>query len=458
MTKPAAEAASVPGMTDPGRAIDRLVAAQAAAAVNLSDDLRAHPELGYCETYAADRSAAWLCERGLRPRTGLAGTGLKALVDTGRPGPTVALLGELDAVHLPGHPRAGHSGAAPACGHHASLAAACAATVAVAPLLQDQPRASGRLALVLAPAEEMLPPGRLAQLRESGGVVRATGKTELLRLGELDDVDLALMVHTGREGGPRFSVGDTLRGAVAVTARFLGTAAHGGSSPELGIDAVRAARRALDELESPRVGAGAGIAASLRQPEAALGSVPAECFVDILARTETWDGLRTVVGRIEAALQRAADSVGARVERGTELAYAPTRSAPLLDDLVASCATAVVGGKGHDRGRAIGASSDIGDLGMVMPVSHPYSSGAIGHHHSTTYEVVDNERAIVEPARYLARAAVALLADDAAAARRIVAETPTMTRVDYEALRASFHEVSSEWPGRSGRVEEVDAG
>ena len=454
MTGDRESAASVPRMTESGRAIDREVATHAAAAIGLSDDLRAHPELGYAETYAADRSAAWLRERDLEPRTGLAGTGLKVVVDSGRPGPTVALLGELDAVHLPSHPRAASNGAAPACGHHASLAAACAATAAVATLLATSADMSGRLALVLVPAEEMLPPARLADLRAAGVAVRATGKTELLRLGELDDVDLALMVHTGREGGPRFSVGDTLRGAVAISGRFLGSAAHGGSSPELGVDAVKAARRALDALESPTVRADAGIAANLRQPEAALGSVPAECGVDVLARHETLDGLRDVASRIDHALNAAARSVGARLERSAELAYAPTRSASSLDDVVAACAAEVVGPDGHARGRAIGASSDIGDLGLVMPVSHPYSSGATGHHHSATYEVDDTERAIVEPARYLARAVTALLADDAAAARRVLAETPTMSRQEYEALRASYQHVRTEWPDLPARPQE----
>ena len=37
-------------------------------------------------------------------RAGLARTGVKAKIDTGRPGPTLALIGELDALVVAGHP------------------------------------------------------------------------------------------------------------------------------------------------------------------------------------------------------------------------------------------------------------------------------------------------------------------------------------------------------------------
>jgi amidohydrolase len=419
-------------------ALDRRVSEHADAAIALSEDLRAHPELGYAEHYAAEHAATWLRERGLSPRTGLAGTGLRVDLKGAAPGPTVALVGELDAVHLPSHPDAAADGAAPACGHHASLAAVCCATVAVAELL---PSLAGRLTLLLVPAEEMLPPEHLAAARAAGTTVRATGKAELLRLGELDDVDLALMVHTGREGGPRFSVGDTLRGAVAITATFRGQAAHGGASPELGVDAVRAARQALDALDLIDGAAGLGIAAALRQPTAALGSVPAECHLDVLVRADTVDGLRDGVRTVDDALDTGAAAVGAGLERRTELAYAPTRSSAALDDVVAACATEIVGAQDQARGRALGASTDMGDLSLVMPVTHAYSSGVVGHPHSLSYRVVDSERAVVEPARYLARAVVDLLADDAAVARIVLATPPAMARPEYDALRASFDDL-----------------
>lgn len=415
--------------------LERAIAEHAPAAVALSDELRAHPELGWQETRSSALVAAWLVERGIRPRAA-SGTALVARLPSSMSGPTVALLGELDAVHLPSHPEAAEDGAAHACGHHASLAAACLAAAALRPVLGDL---AGTVVVAAVPAEEMLPPPALAAAR-AGGVRHATGKVEMLAAGDLDDVDLALMVHTGREGGPRFSVGDTLRGAVAVTGHLAGQAAHGGSSPDLGVDAVRASRAAVDAIEAWGVAhPGAGVAATLRPPVAALGSVPAHCDVDVLLRADTLDDLDAGLDAVVTALTAAADDAGATLRWRSELAYAPTRTSSALDDVVAAAATAVLGPDvPQDRGRAIGASSDIGDLALVMPVSHPYSSGAAGHHHSPSYRVVDPERAVVEPARYLARAVHALLADGAAGAHHVLATTPTMSRAEYAAIRRRF--------------------
>ena len=54
------------------------------------------------------KTSAYLVEKlralGLEVRTGLAMTGFRADIDTGRPGPTVAFLGEMDSLVLPNHP------------------------------------------------------------------------------------------------------------------------------------------------------------------------------------------------------------------------------------------------------------------------------------------------------------------------------------------------------------------
>src|SRR5688500_15129556 len=62
---------------------------------------------------------------GLSPRTGLAVTGGRADVPGAQgPGPTFAVLGELDGLRVPGHPDADpETGAAHACGHNAQVAA-----------------------------------------------------------------------------------------------------------------------------------------------------------------------------------------------------------------------------------------------------------------------------------------------------------------------------------------------
>ncbi len=81
------------------------------------------PELGFKEWATADRVKATFDELGLEYEDKLALTGVKARLKGGRPGPTLALMGELDALLVPDHPRANvETGAAHACGHNAQIA------------------------------------------------------------------------------------------------------------------------------------------------------------------------------------------------------------------------------------------------------------------------------------------------------------------------------------------------
>ena len=79
------------------------------------------PELAYREYKTSEFVANRLAGLGLEPRKNIAVTGVRADLDTGRPGPVTAVLGELDAIIVPDHPFADKtSGAAHACGHHAA--------------------------------------------------------------------------------------------------------------------------------------------------------------------------------------------------------------------------------------------------------------------------------------------------------------------------------------------------
>ena len=113
-----------------------------------------NPELGYREVETAGLVRRVLDELRVPHRDGLALTGVKALLDTGRPGPTVAIPGELDSIGATGHPHANpETGAAHACGHHCQIAAMLGAGMALldAGALAEL---SGRVVLFAVPAEE----------------------------------------------------------------------------------------------------------------------------------------------------------------------------------------------------------------------------------------------------------------------------------------------------------------
>lgn len=70
----------------------------------LGDELLRNPETAFKECKSSSIVKRELVSLGLSCRDGLAITGLRADLLGGREGPTVALLGELDAIRVPSHP------------------------------------------------------------------------------------------------------------------------------------------------------------------------------------------------------------------------------------------------------------------------------------------------------------------------------------------------------------------
>ena len=113
-----------------------------------------HPETGYREynttKYMEEKFEALgytLTKAGDIP-------GFYTVIDTGRPGPEVLILGELDSLICPNHPESDpETGYVHACGHHAQ----CAALLGIAAALKEDGACDdlcGRIRLCAVPAEE----------------------------------------------------------------------------------------------------------------------------------------------------------------------------------------------------------------------------------------------------------------------------------------------------------------
>src|SRR3989441_9522980 len=82
-------------------AIDR----RAEQIIGLGEQIRKHPELGFKEVKTARLVEETFARLGLKPKAGLALTGVRAEAPgRGGDGPTFALLGELDGLVVAGHP------------------------------------------------------------------------------------------------------------------------------------------------------------------------------------------------------------------------------------------------------------------------------------------------------------------------------------------------------------------
>ena len=155
------------------------------------------PEPGYREFKTSKYTEKQFNKYGFSNIEKVSMTGLKAVIDTGRPGPTVCVMGELDSLVVLGHPHAdADTSAAHACGHHCQIAM----MIAVGQSLNDPEvlkGLSGKIVLVAVPAEENIEVEFRNNLREEGKIEFLLGKQEFVKLGALDGVDIAMMTHTG---------------------------------------------------------------------------------------------------------------------------------------------------------------------------------------------------------------------------------------------------------------------
>jgi len=188
--------------------------------VSVSQDIFDHPEVKFEEVHATQVLADELKKGGFSVEQGVAGldTAILATHPQASDGPTVAILGEYDAL-----PEIGH-----ACGHNLIAASALGACLALGQIKADLP---GKLVFMGTPAEE------------GGG-----GKVIMIDAGLFDGVDAAMMFHPSSH-----TVVD--RGSLAITEveiEFHGKASHASGSPEKGINALDAVIQTFNGLSALR--------------------------------------------------------------------------------------------------------------------------------------------------------------------------------------------------------------
>jgi amidohydrolase len=419
-------------------AIDR----RADEIVGIGERIGGHPELGFKEFKTARLVEETLRKLGLAPRSGLAITGVRAdLPGRGGDGPTFALLGELDGLVVAGHPRADpETGAAHACGHNAQVAGLLGAAMGLVEAGAAQ-HLAGRAVFFAVPAEEYGDiEWRVSQAR-AGKLEFLGGKPELLRLGHLDDVDLAMMIHaTSRPEDGKAGVPRSNNGCIVKTVRYVGRAAHAGGAPHMGVNALYAAQIGLMAInalrETFRDEDTIRVHPIITHGGSQVNVIPGEVRIETYVRGRSVEAILDANAKVDRALKAGALALGARVEIETLPGYMPMTCDPAMARLFRETAARLVG---EEHYREIGhrtGSTDMGDLSQVMPVLHPYIGGAEGTGHGADYRIADRALAYVAPAKALAAMAIDLLADGAAGARAILAEArPPMTREQYLAFQ-----------------------
>lgn len=421
--------------------VDERIEAERDALFALGDEILHEPELGFKEHATSGRVQQWFNRLGLPFRAGLAVTGVKAVLDTGRPGPTLCFMGELDAIVVPGHPQADpHSHAAHACGHNAQIAGLVAAAVG---LTDDRvlSKLSGRIVFFAVPAEEFVELSYRRQLIDDGVVEFIGGKPELIRLGEFDDVDLAMMIHTSapEDGDKEVELWESMNGLVAKTVAFYGKAAHVGN-PWDGVNALKAATLAMDAIDAQREtfreDDGVRVHHIITRGGDLVNVVPSEVVLEMNVRGKTADAIRRTGVLVDRCVNSGALAFGARAVVDTIPGYLPLRNERALADVVIPNVERMfgkgcVGYQGHS-----GSCTDTGDVSHLVPTIQPSMTGASGHGHGADWAISDPVAAYLNPGKTLAMSAIDLLCGDADQAQAILGswEAP-MTKDAYLAFQ-----------------------
>jgi amidohydrolase len=417
------------GALEPSPVAARLDAALAAAEGDLvawRRHLHQHPELGNREFETARFVAARLAEMGLAPRTGVAKTGVVAVIEGGRPGPAVALRADLDAlpvteeVDLPFASRATATwegktvGVMHACGHDTHVAMLLAAARALVAVRSELP---GKVVLLFQPAEESVP------IEE-----QPAGAELMVREGVLDDprVGAIFGLHVfsqqpsgqiGYRSGPLLAAADRFQIVVR------GRQAHG-SKPWAAVDPIvvgaeivgalqTIVARALDLTHEPAVVTVGQFEAGVRNniiPERARLVGTIRTFDDAM-REEVHSRVRRIAEHVAAAH-------GASVEVTIERGYPVTSNDPELTGRMLPTLERLAPGQVREIAKITGAEDfsffahRVPGLYLILGVTPPSEMATAASNHSPRFTV--DERTLPLGARALAH----LAADWLFAARR----------------------------------------
>lgn len=380
-----------------------------------------NPETGYKEFKTSKYLAEKFEALGYKLTYAEGITGFYTVIDTGREGPEVLILGELDSVICPAHPESDPvTGAVHSCGHHAQSATLLGIAAA---LTEDGILDSlcGRIRLCAVPAEELLEIEYRKKLRAEGKIKYLGGKSEFLSRGYFDGVDLAFMVHTA--GG--FSVGSDHVGCIAKSIIYKGKAAHAGGNPSGGINALYAASCGLNAANSLRE--------TFREADMIrfhpiithggdmVNAIPETAEIESYVRGASFEAIARENKKINRALIGAALSIGANIEIVDMPGYSPLINDKEMNK-VASEAMKLIDPETElpiNVPWSTG-STDMGDLSCIMPVVHPYAGGAQGTNHGNNYYIVDPEAACIKNAKWQLVMLTLLLQNGGERARKIV--------------------------------------
>jgi amidohydrolase len=316
--------------------IHQLVSGHKDLIIKMRRDLHRIPETAYTEKKTSAYVADYLNSLGLEVQTEIAQYGVVGLLKTDKPGPTLMIRADMDALPLKEDTgldfASEHEGAMHACGHDAHMTMVLGAATVFKKIKNEL---SGSIKFLFQPAEEG--PG---------------GAKPMVAAGVMENpkVDYSIGCHVWPDI-PEGTIGVRSGPFLAAMDRFdlkiIGRGGHG-AMPHLCTDALevgtqvvnalqRIASRQTDPLEPTVVTVGTFHAGT------AFNIIPGEAELSGTTRTfdpETW---KTWEARVEKVVRGVCESMGVDFELKYSQGYPVTINDESAAEVVRSCAAKVVG-------------------------------------------------------------------------------------------------------------------
>lgn len=348
-------------------------------------DLHMHPELGFAEHRTASIVSERLRSLGYEVHASIGKTGVVGLLRGARPGKTVMLRADMDALPILEERthayRSQHDGTMHACGHDGHVAILLGAAALIADRREEL---AGTVALVFQPAEEGLGGARAMiddGLFERFGIERAYG------------LHLSTKYPTGVLGfreGPMYASSDSIEIVVE------GVGGHG-SAPHDAVDPIYTAAsfitsvqqvvsRHIDPLEPAVVTIGAVAGGTTHNV------IPRTCKMLGTVRAFSDDVRRAMPERIERVLRACCDASGASYGFDYLWRYPVTANDPEQTRYARALAEQTIGiDRVIDASQLMGAE-DFSFFAQRVPACF-YTLGACGNrdtghpHHSSLFDI-----------------------------------------------------------------------
>ncbi len=244
---------AAPGASPLWAAIDAATERCTAPITDIRHDLHLHPELSNREVRTAGKIADYLKGLGYEVKTGIAKTGVTALLKGGKPGPLIAVRADIDALPVTENTDLPFKstqrttflgqevGVAHACGHDIHTSVQLGVATVLKSIQKDIP---GSILFLFQPAEEGAPPGEEggADLMLKEGVFTPDKPVAVFGLHTTPTLEVG---NVGYTPGPAFAAVDQFRAVIK------GKQSHG-AMPHLSVDPVVTAAQVILAFQTIR--------------------------------------------------------------------------------------------------------------------------------------------------------------------------------------------------------------